>query len=203
MQNTPPLSPSNDERASTGIPGLDEILCGGFPKRRLYLIHGTPGVGKTTLAMQFLLQGLKEGESGLYITLSETREELELVARSHGWDLSKLHLFELANVEERARADTESTFFHPSEIELNRTTQTLLDEVKRVQPARLVFDSLSEMRMLAETPLRYRRQILELKQFFAGRQATVLFLDDGSGGRNDLQIESIAHGVLAVESVVP
>jgi circadian clock protein KaiC len=202
MSTSTPTTNDN-ARASTGIPGLDEILCGGFPKERLYLVHGTPGVGKTTLAMQFLLQGVEEGESGLYITLSETQEELELVAASHGWDISKLHLFELAAMEEKARGETESTFFHPSEIELNRTTQTLLDEVQRVQPVRIVFDSLSELRMLAETPLRYRRQILELKQFFSGKQATVLFLDDGSGGRNDLQIESIAHGVLAVESTVP
>lgn len=202
MSASTPASIDNS-RASTGIPGLDEILGGGFPKERLYLVHGTPGVGKTTLAMQFLLQGLKEGESGLYITLSETQEELELVARSHGWDISQLHLYELAKIEEKARADTESTFFHPSEIELSKTTQTVLEEVQRVEPARIVFDSLSELRMLAETPLRYRRQILELKQFFSGRQATVLFLDDGSGGRNDLQIESIAHGVLAVESTVP
>src|SRR3954453_6163606 len=132
--SAPTPSPNDPPRASTGIAGLDEILNGGLPKERLYLIHGEPGVGKTTLAMQFLLQGLAEGESGLYITLSETKEELALVARSHGWDLSKLHLFELAAMDATARADAESTFFHPSEIELNRTTQLLLERVRQVQP---------------------------------------------------------------------
>ncbi len=190
-------------RAATGIAGLDDILHGGLPKDRLYLIQGDPGVGKTTLATRFLLEGVRLGETGLYITLSETKEELEEVARSHGWDLSKIHLFELAAVEEKLRGETESTFFRPSEVELNRTTQTLLDEVVRVKPARVVFDSLSEMRMIAETPLRYRRQMLQLKQFFAGRKITVLFLDDRSAHSHDLNIESIAHGVIALQRSSP
>ncbi len=186
-----------------GVDGFDCVLDGGLPRNRLYLIQGMPGVGKTTLAMQFLLEGARTGEVGLYITLSETREELELVAHSHGWDLGQIHLFELAAVEERLRGETESTFFHPSEVELNRTTQTLLDEVERVRPSRLVFDSLSEMRMLAETPLRYRHQILRLKQFFAGRKITILFLDDCTSTSSDLQIESIAHGVIVLRHSLP
>ena len=186
------------ERCATGIEGLDIILKGGLPQNRLYLIKGDPGVGKTTLAMQFLLQGVEEGETGLYITLSETKEEIMVVARSHGWDLSEIHLYELSSIEEKIRGDTESTFFHPSEIELNRTITALIDEVIRVNPARVVFDSLSEMRMLADSPLRYRRQILQLKQFFAGRQCTSLLLDDRSSNSNDLQVESIAHGVITL-----
>ncbi|MBB5039709.1 ATPase domain-containing protein [Prosthecobacter dejongeii] len=187
-------------RCSTGIEGLDTVLHGGLPINRLYLIKGDPGVGKTTLAMQFLLQGQKEGETSLYITLSETKDEIATVAASHDWDLTRLHLYELSTIEEKIRGDTESTFFHPSEIELNRTITALIDEVKRVNPTRVVFDSLSEMRMLADTPLRYRRQILQLKQFFAGRNCTVLLLDDRTSGTHDLQVESIAHGVISLMS---
>lgn len=183
---------------STGVQGLDHILMGGLPRNRIYLLQGAPGVGKTTLALQFLLEGVKHGESGLYITLSETREELESVALSHGWNLDGIHMFELSTMEESLQGQAESTFFHPSEVELNRTTGALLDEVRRVKPVRVVFDSLSEMRMLAESPLRYRRQILQLKQFFAGRKCTVLLLDDHSAGARDLQIESIAHGVISL-----
>jgi circadian clock protein KaiC len=192
-----------EARCTTGIEGLDEILGGGLPRNRLYLVQGNPGVGKTTLALQFLLQGVREGETGLYITLSETREELEVVADSHGWDVSPLNIFELSAMQEALQGETNSTFFHPSEVELDRTTQVLLDQVERVKPARVVFDSLSEMRMLAETPLRYRRQILRLKQFFAGRKSTVLFLDDRTSGAPDLQIESIAHGVLDLQRSSP
>lgn len=155
-------------------------------------------MGKTTMATQFLLEGVRRGETGLYISLSETKEEIEMVARSHGWDLAGLHLFELSTVEEKLRSNTENTFFHPSEVELNRTADTLLAEVERLQPSRVVFDSLAEMRLLAETPLRYRRQILRLKQFFGGRKITVLFLDDKSGSGADLRIESIAHGVISL-----
>ncbi len=190
-------------RCTTGTEGLDDILGGGLPKNRIYLIQGDPGVGKTTVAMQFLLEGARLGEDGLYITLSETKEELESVAESHGWKLNRIHLFELSAMEEKLQGETETTFFHPSEVELNRTTRALLDEVERVKPSRVVFDSLSELRMLAETPLRYRRQILQLKQFFAGRACTVLLLDDRSAGARDLQIESIAHGVIGLQRSSP
>lgn len=194
---------NGESRCRTGVEGLDHLLNGGFPPDRLYLIQGDPGVGKTTLALQFLREGVRRGEPVLYITLSETREELEAVARSHGWELNGIHFFELASVQEAVQDETNNTFFHPSEVELDRTVQRLLVEVERVAPRRLVFDSLSEMRMLAETPLRFRRQILRLKQYFIGRQCTVLLLDDRSAGASDLQIESIAHGVLDLQRLSP
>ena len=188
---------------TTGIPGLDHILGGGLPAHRVYLVQGDPGVGKTTLALQFLLEGVRLGEKVLYITLSETQEEMEAVAASHGWAVDQIDMFELSAMEAVAGEEMESTFFHPSEVLLNKTTRMLLDRVEKVQPRRVVFDSLSEMRMLAETPLRYRRQILAFKQFFAGRQTTVLFLDDRTSGSHDLQVESIAHGVICMERSSP
>ncbi|MDB6122034.1 MAG: circadian clock protein KaiC [Pedosphaera sp.] len=189
------------EKDSTGIQGLDDILGGGFPKNRLYMIQGDPGVGKTTLALQYLQTGVRAGEKCLYITLSETREELMQVAESHGWSLAGIDIFELSAVEQQLAAEAENTLFHPSEVELNRTTQLLLNEVERVKPERLVFDSLSEMRLLAETPLRYRRQMLALKTFFAHRKTTVLLLDDRTGEHGDQQVQSIAHGVISLETV--
>jgi circadian clock protein KaiC len=186
------------EQCGTGIEGLDDILGGGFPRNRLHLIQGDPGVGKTTLALQFLMAGAAVGEQGLYITLSETKSELLDVAKSHGWSLDGLAILELSEIETELLKEAQNTLFHPSEVELNRTTKRLIEEVDRVKPVRMVVDSLSEMQLLAETPLRYRRQMLAFKQYFSGRQITVLFLDDRSRDP-DLQIQSIAHGVLGLE----
>ena len=194
----PERTVENAARCVLGVKGLDDALGGGVPLHRMYLIKGNPGVGKTTLALQFLLEGARRDEAGLYITLSETKEELETVAASHGWDLTPLKLFELSSIQDHLVGETDHTFFHPSEVELNRITQALLAEIERVAPTRVVFDSMSEMRLLAETSLSYRRQILQFKQFFAGRKATVLFLDDCTTEKNDLQIESLAHGVISL-----
>jgi len=198
LHEQPERATGSDSRCVTGVKGLDDVLGGGLPPRRMYLLKGNPGVGKTTLALQFLLEGARRGQAGLYITLSETKEELETVAASHGWDLAALNLFELSSIQDQLLGETDHTFFHPSEVELNRVTQALLAEIERSNPVRVVFDSLSEMRLLAETSLRYRRQILQFKQFFAGRKATVLLLDDCTAEKNDLQIESIAHGVISL-----
>jgi circadian clock protein KaiC len=187
----------------TGIAGLDDILGGGFPPNSLYLIEGDPGSGKTTLGLQFLLEGARRGEPGLYVTLSESKAELDKVALSHGWDLSALRIVELSPAEETLDPDAQLTMFHPSEVELSETTKAILAEVERLQPARVVFDSLSEMRLLAQSALRYRRQVLALKQYFAGRRSTVLFLDDRTSDLRDLQLQSIAHGVVHLEQLAP
>lgn len=186
---------------STGVPGLDDVISGGLPRNRLYLVEGTPGVGKTTLALQFLQAGVALGERTLYITLSETRDELELVAASHGWTLEGIELHELSAMERYLGSEAENSVFHPAEIELGETTQSLIDLIDRVKPSRVVFDSLSEMRLLARDPLRYRRQILALKQYFSGRQCTVLLLDDRTSEPSDLQLQSIAHGVILLEQI--
>ena len=164
--------------ATTGIQGLDDVLSGGLTPNRLYLLETVPGSGKTTLAVQFLMEGVRCGEPVLYVTLSESEEELRGVAASHGWSLDGITIRELAPSEDSLRPDDQYTMFHPSEIELGETTKTILADVERVKPARVVFDSLSELRLLAGNPLRYRRQILALKQFFSGRKCTVLMLDD-------------------------
>jgi circadian clock protein KaiC len=191
------------ERASTGVEGLDYILGGGLPRHRMYLIEGDPGAGKTTLAMQFLLNGAHQGESGVYATLSETEEELRDVARSHGWSLDGITICDLQTAEESLKADSQYTLFHPSEVELSETTRTVLDAVERVHPSRVVFDSLSEMRLLARDSLRYRRQILALKHYFTGRNCTVLLLDYVSGNQSDFQLQSLTHGVLSLEHLAP
>jgi len=187
------------ENASTGIAGLDDILSGGLPRDRVYLVKGQPGTGKTTLALQFLLAGAERGEEGLYITLSETPVELHAVAASHGWSLAKLSLFELKSDQTSVPPEEPYTMYHPSEVELSEAMQTLLAEVARVKPKLLVIDSLSEFRLLAEQPLRYRRQILALKHHFAGTACTVLLLDDHSADH----LESLAHGVILLERHSP
>ncbi|HWN41609.1 MAG TPA: ATPase domain-containing protein [Thermoanaerobaculia bacterium] len=187
-------------RASTGIEGLDYILGGGFPRNRMYLVKGDPGAGKTTLAMQFLLAGARAGEPGVYATLSETEEELRDVARSHGWSLDGITICDLQASEESLKADSQYTLFHPSEVELSDTTRTVLDVVERAAPLRVVFDSLSEIRLLARDSLRYRRQILALKHYFTGRQCTVLLLDYGTQS-GEFQLESLAYGVMEMEQL--
>jgi circadian clock protein KaiC len=181
------------------VPGLDSILGGGLPRSCLYLIDGNPGVGKTTLALQFLLQGIiKEQERCLYITLSETKIELDAVARSHGWSLEGIAIIELSAIERALAGKAQNTMFQSAEVELNHLSKLLLDELDRTKPARVVLDSLSELRLLAQNPLRYRRQILTFKQRFAERGATVLLLDDRSAVGPDVQVHSIVHGLISM-----
>jgi circadian clock protein KaiC len=189
---------SDDPRARTGIAGLDHVLNGGLPANRLYLVEGTPGAGKTTLALSFLMEGRARGERGLYITLSETVPELRSVARSHDWDLEGIDLFELV-AEDEFGAENEQSLLHPSEVELGETVRGVIERVEAADPARVVLDSLSELRLLAQNPLRYRRQILALKHFFARRNCTVMVIDDGTSAPGDLQLHSIAHGVIALQ----
>jgi len=197
-----PASPiASDARASTGIEGLDDILGGGLPYGRLYLVQGDPGVGKTTLALQFLFAGVQNGEPGLYITLSETREELVQVARSHSWDLDAISILEM-DATDALSPDAQNTLFHPSEVELGETTDKILAETDRVQPRRVVFDSLSEVRLLSGGGLRYRRYILALKQHFAARGATVMLIDDLTAAPTR-ELHSLAHGVLTLEHIRP
>jgi circadian clock protein KaiC len=191
-------------RASTGVAGLDDVLHGGFPRNRLYLIQGDPGVGKTTLALQFLLDGVGRGETSLYVTLSETEEEIRAVADSHGWLLDGLQLYELAAAEKSLKLDDANTLYHAAEIELHEIVDTVLTQVDSIRPARVVFDSLSELRLLSQTALRYRRQILALKQYFTGRQCTVLLLDDRtSDPSGDLHLQSLSHGVIEIQQLAP
>jgi len=193
----------DNPKIATGISGLDQILGGGLPPRRLYLVQGEPGSGKTTLALQFLLTGARLGEKVLYISLSETREEIEEVARSHGWSLDNVEIVELSALDQQLTAESQNTIFHAAEVELTETTRLLLDAVDRVNPRRVVFDSLSELRLLSQTPLRYRRQILAFKQYFAGRNCTTLLLDDNTHEASDSHVLSLAHGVLVLEQLAP
>ncbi len=199
-QQTMPDTPSA-EKSLTGVIGLDSVMGGGYPAHNMFLVEGDPGTGKTTLALQFLLEGVRVGEKGLYVTLSESAEELRLVAASHGWSLDGIEIFELMPDPDALRPDAQYTVFHPSEVELTSTTQAIFEMVDRVHPVRVVFDSLSELRLLARDSLRYRRQILGFKHFFSHQRATVLLLDDRTGEDGDLQLRSLAHGVLLLEQL--
>lgn len=188
-------------RISTGNRGLDDILGGGLDANRMYLYEGRPGSGKTTLSLEFLLAGARNGERVLYITLSETERELALVAQRHGWSLDGIDVFELVPPETTLDPDHEITVLHPVEVELGETTRLILDKVGEINPTRVVIDSLSELRLLAQSSLRYRRQVLALKHFFASRRCTVVLLDDMTSQENDLQLHSISHGVVMLEQL--
>jgi circadian clock protein KaiC len=190
---------SNVSRASTGIPGLDEILNGGLPEHRLHVIEGTAGSGKTTLAFQFLLEGARRGENVLFVSFSESEDELRIVADSHGWNLEGPLTIHVPNfAAESSDPDRDYTIFEPGEVELNEMIKNLHEVIERVNPRRAVFDSVSEMRLLARDPLRYRRQIIGLKNFFAKRNCTVVFTDEAMPDK-DPQLLSIAHGVISLE----
>jgi len=194
-----------DERCPSGVEGLDEILGGGLPSNGFYLIQGDPGSGKTTLALQFLLEGRRRGENVFYVTLAETRKELLQVARSHGWSLEGIPMLEMWSVEKFLRPEAQTSVFHPSEVELSDVSRMLLEETHKTRPTRLVFDSLSEFRLMAETPLRYRRQLLMFKQAFAKLNCAVLLLDDRIDGTSssDPHILSLSHGVIQMEQISP
>ena len=186
---------------STGVAGLDTILGGGLTSDRLFLIEGEPGTGKTTLALQFLFEGVRRGESVIYITLAETRVELKAVAESHGWSMDGIHVEDIVPNESILHPDHQFTIFHASEIEMGMTTQRILETIEKYKPTRVVLDSLSELQLLAESPLRYRRQVLALKQYLAGKGCTTLFLDDRTALSGDLQVRSVAHGVITLELI--
>ena len=193
-----------DERlACTGVPGLDEVLRGGLPRDYIYLVQGDPGAGKTTLSLQFLREGAMKGERCLYLTLSETRKELERVAESHGWSLDGIEIFEHLVGEEILRREQDTTLFHPSEIELGKTVDALLKKVEELAPHRVVLDSLSEIRLLSQNALRYRKQVLALKQFFGNRNITTILIDDRTSDVNDVQLHSVPHGVIVLERAAP
>jgi len=190
-------------RAKVGIAGVDDILMGGLLPNRLYLVQEDPGAGKTTFGLHFLLQGRADGEGCLYVTLSESAEELADGATSHGWSLEGIDILELAASEKDLEVDNQVTMYNPSEIELTETTKAVVETFHRVKPKRVIFDSLSEFRLLAQSSLRYRRQVLALKQFFVAKGCTVLLLDDGTSEGPDMQLESIAHGVIQLEQLSP
>jgi len=199
-------APKDSERCTTGVEGLDNTLAGGLPRNCFYLVQGDPGSGKTTLALQFLREGLRQGETVFYITLSESKRELLNVAHSHGWSLDEIPLLELSAIENLLRPEAQTTVFRPSEVELAKVSELLLEETRKAHPARVVFDSLSEFRLLAETPLRYRRQLLNLKQEFAKYQSTVLLLDDKMTNNLvgvDPHVLSLTHGIIEMEQLSP
>jgi circadian clock protein KaiC len=203
MSKEPTPAARDDEAVSTGIPNFDKILGGGLTRNRFYMVQGVPGSGKTTLALQFLMEGARNGESVLYVTLSETEEEIRAVAASHGWSLEGVQVLEVIPSEETLSPEEQYTVFQPDEVELSETTKAILGEVQARKPVRVAFDSLSELRLLAGSPLRYRRQMLGLKQYFSGRKCTVMVLDDFTGTDDDPQLQSIAHGIIELDQETP
>jgi circadian clock protein KaiC len=186
---------------STGTPGLDEVLNGGLPGRRLYLIQGQPGAGKTTLALRFLIAGAAAGERALYVTLSETREELEAVVTGHGWSLDGVEVYEMSAADLTPPEREENTLYVPAEVELGERISALLEEVDRVKPTRVVLDSCSELRLLAQSPLRFRRQLLALKEHLVRRNCTVLLLENPNAVDGDPMLQSLVHGVIVLEQL--
>ena len=189
----------SDELAPTGVAGLDEILRGGLPPHQMYLIQGDPGAGKTTLAFQFLLEGVRRGEKALYVTLSASERDLNRVARSHGWEIASIDIYEQFRTDD----SSETTVFRPSEIELARTVQAILQVIEERQPDRVVIDSLGEIRLLAESALRYRTQLLTLKEFFRDRQITALVLDDRTASSKEAEVQGLAEGVIRLAVSAP
>ena len=195
---------TNTSRAATGVAGLDGILTGGFVRRRVYLVEGSPGTGKTTIALQFLIEGARRGETGLYITLSETEEELRDGADSHGWEIPPgIKIYEVVPPESLLDGNQQQSILYSSDLELGETTRRIFEAVERVKPVRIVLDSLSEIRLLAQGSLRYRRQILALKHYFSRHGATVLLLDDMTSEADDKTVHSVAHGVIQLDQLAP
>ncbi|WP_108396239.1 ATPase domain-containing protein [Devosia submarina] len=195
---------AGESKARLGITGLDDILAGGLARGHLYLLEGSPGTGKTTIALQFLVEGAQQGEKGLYVTLSETEEELRLTARSHGWEINdQFAVFELTPPESLLDSEQQQSLLYSSDLELGEATKAMFEMVDDLRPDRVVIDSLSEIRLLAQSSLRYRRQILLLKHYFARNGATVLMLDDLTSDANDKTVHSVAHGVIRLEELAP
>jgi circadian clock protein KaiC len=192
------------EMALTGVAGLDDILGGGLSAGHVFLLEGTPGTGKTTIALRYLIEGAKRGETGLYITLSETESELRAVAKAHGWEIdSKIEIFELIPPESVLEADHQQSLLYSSDLELGEAAKSIFKVFERIKPARVVLDSLSEIRLLAQSSLRYRRQLLALKHYFARHATTVLLLDDRTSETSDKTSHSIVHGVVQLEELAP
>jgi len=192
-----------DRKADFGIAGLDDVTAGGLARGRLFLLEGNPGTGKTTIATQFLMAGAAAGERGLYITLSETEEEFREGARSHGWDLAGIDIFELIPPENLLDEEQQQSLLYSSDLELGETTRRIFDAFENANPDRVVLDSLSEIMLLAQSPLRFRRQTLALKHYFSRKGATVLMLDDLTSDANDRTMHSIAHGVIHLDELAP
>ncbi|HEX9983989.1 MAG TPA: ATPase domain-containing protein [Thermoanaerobaculia bacterium] len=193
------MTTTQDEFAATGIAGLDEVLHGGLPKHQMYFIQGDPGAGKTTLSFQFLLEGVRRGEKTMYVTLSASSRDLHRVARSHGWTLDGIHVHE----QFQTAMSADSTMFRPAEVELAKTVRAILDAIAAHEPDRVVIDSLAEIRLLSESALRYRKQLLTLKEFFRDRKITALVLDDRSVSARESEVQGLAEGVIVLCASAP